>query len=187
MAGQTLKAQTITNLDANPPVRGSAGKFGFGRRMEMSDYVSPGAADDNTSIYKLVRVPSNARDLQVFLESHGTIVTLTGDVTIYYSDLAADEVGKSQGLSGLVNSLNGTSSLFAHSVAMATADTPVEVTNKNAKYDVTLRQKELWDAAGLSSDPGGFFDIVFLPTSTNSLTAGATLAARVSFVAGYWS
>lgn len=177
-----LKGNGITNIDANPPVRPSAGEYGFGSVVMANDYVSPGAADATASTYQLIRVPSNARNLDLELESHGTITTLTGDLTIYYSDATIDFTGSSSGDSGVVNSLSGTSALFAHAKAMSTADTPVNVTNANAKYDVSLRHKALWDAAGLSSDPGGFFDIVFVTTTTNSLTAGATLGLRASFV-----
>lgn len=181
MAGQTLLSTAITNIDANPPVRSTAGKGAAARPMTVNGYVSPGATDDNTSIYRLVRVPSNCTIKQILLESHGTITTLTGSTTLYYSDAPGDYTGISTGKTGLVNSLSGSSALFANATAMATVDTPVDVTNKAGNYSHANRNKELWDAAGLSSDPGGFFDIVFTPTSTNSLTAGATIGATVMY------
>jgi hypothetical protein len=185
MAGQTLYSNSVTGLRATPQTRASAGNNGgFGLVNVATDYVSPGATDDTTSVYHLVHVPSNARNLKVEIESHGTITTLTGDTTIYYSTVTSDFTGAAQGDSGAVNSLTGTSSLFGHATAMATADTPVDVTNKNGAYPMAARGKQLWDAAGLSSDPGGFFSIVFIPTSTNNLTAGATLGARVQYTLG---
>ena len=184
MAGQTLKSVSITNLDATPPVRNSVGNA-FGDMISIADYVSPGATDDTTSIYKLCRVPSNIVLRHLWVESHGTITTLTGDFTIYFSDVTIDFTGSSAGDTGLVNSLNGTNALFAHSQVMATADTPTDVLNKNAKYDVSKRNQPLWQVAGLSSDPGGFFDIVFLPTSVNSLTAGAVLGVNAEGIIPY--
>lgn len=183
---EALKSNSITNIDANPPVRPSAGEYGFGTVVMASDYVSPGATATSPSTYRLLRVPTNARNLKLELESHGTITTLTGDLTIYYSDATIDETGSSQGNTGVVNSLSTTNSLFASAItSMATEDTPVDATNLNGKYPVAARSKALWDAAGLTTDPGGFFDIVFATTATNSLTAGATLGLRASYVIGW--
>lgn len=187
MATETLKTTAITNMDATPPLRATAGKEGPGMRAMVLGSVNPSNAVTSGSLYRLARVPSNVRNLKVSLEVDGTITTLTGDVTLYYSDLSSDEVGSGAGLSGLVNNLSGASALFATAYAAGgqTAGVIQDITNKSGNYGPLARQKELWDAAGLSSDPGGFFDVVFLTTATNSLTAGATLAAEVSYSAPY--
>lgn len=187
MATETIKTAAITNMDASPPVRATAGKDGPGLRVAILGSVLPTTGVTAGSLYQLARVPSNVRNLRVELEVDGTLTTLTGDVTIYYSDLAADEVGISSGKSGLVNSLSGAAALFATAYAAGgqTSGAIVEVTNKSGNYGPLARQKELWDAAGLSQDPGGFFDVVFLTTAASSLTNGATLGAQVGYSAPY--
>lgn len=179
-----LKSSSITNLDATPPVRNTIGNAA-GEMQSICDTVSPGAADTTAFVYRLVRVPTNVILRHLWLESHGTITTLTGDVTLYFSDVTIDFTGTNAGDSGLVNSLSGTSSLFAHAQAMSTADTPVDVINKNGANSIANRNQPLWQMAGLSSDPMGFFDIVFIPTTTNSLTAGAVLGVEAEFIVPY--
>lgn len=184
MTTEAVKSVSITNLDANPPLRGTSGKDGFGRRMEMVDYALPLTGVTTGSTYRLGRIPTNARNVRITLETHGTITTLTGDVGLYYPSQTADEVGKSQGIgTGAVDA-----DFFASALAMSTVDVPTSATNESGTYDTSKRGKEIWDAAGVdTTDPGGFYDVVFTTTATSNLTNGALLGAEISYVPGYLS
>ncbi len=183
MSTETLKSTAITNLDASPPVRSTAGMGGEGFLRSIYGFVAPTTGYLTGSNYLLARVPSNCSIKHVSIDYSGTITTMTGDVTLFYSDETLDQVGASQGNSGVVNSLTTTAALFAHALALGsqTAGAVVDITDQNSAYPPTARNKALWDAAGLSTDPGGMFDIVFMNTSTMNLSA-AKVGLEVQYV-----
>lgn len=177
MTTEALLSTAVTNIDAVPPVRATAGKGGAARLKEVDAYITPTTGKTTGSTYRMVRVPSNCVVKRLTGESHGTITTMTMDVGVYYSDATIDETGSSSTLgTGAVDA-----DFFGSAVVFATGDTPYDVTNESGTYDVSKRNKELWDAAGLSTDPGGFLDICFTSTATHNFTAGAVLGLRVEF------
>jgi hypothetical protein len=192
MATETLKSTAITDLDATPPVRLGNGAGAAYMPQSIEAYVTPTTAVTATSLYRMIRLPSDAIVKKVEVSWTGSgLTTFTADVTVYYSDNTLDMVGIGQGDSGLVNSLSGTSSLFAHAEAVGgfTVGVPTDVTFLNSAaatgYNWTTYTEPLWQAAGLSSDPGGFFDIVFYTTATNSTAATAQIGMKVTFVLPY--
>jgi hypothetical protein len=101
--------------------------------------------------------------------------TFTADITLGYpSAVSNNSAGQDLIASSVVNSLSGAASFFAasHAFASDTAGVPVDVTFKNvgnaAGYKPSTSQKPLWQAAGLSFNPGGMFDIILLTTTNNS-------------------
>lgn len=194
MATETLKSTVVTNLDATPPVRATGGAGSWAYLAEADAYVTPTNGVTTGSLYRMVRLPTTAIVKKVEVQhcniSGATLTTFTADVTLYYSDQTLDMVGAGQGNSGLVNSLNGSASLFANAHAFAgdTAGAFVDVTDSAGNYPASLVNQPLWQAAGLSQDPGGFFDLVFLTDgATNSLTGTVQVAARVQFAMPYAS
>jgi hypothetical protein len=183
MATETLKSAAITSIDANPPVRSTTGKGGAGVLRVKNGFVTPTTGYLTGSNYLMVRVPSNSVVKHVLIDYNGTITTMTGDVTVFYSDETGDEVGKSAGLTGVVNSLSTTAALFGTAIALGsqTAGVVVDITNESGNYPPSARNKELWDACGLTSDPGGAFDIVFMNTSTMNVS-GATVNVEVQYI-----
>ena len=142
MTTEALKSTQITNLDANPPVRATAGLGGGGQLLSVYGQLTPTTGVTTGSTYRFVRLPSNCSVKHVICDYSGTITTFTGDVTLYYSDLAIDEVGSSQLDTGVVNSLSTTAALFAHALALGsqTTDTFVDITNQNGAY---LQRREM--------------------------------------------
>src|SRR5258708_13283269 len=61
MAVVTLKSLGITNLDALPYIPQSTGEGAVGREHIINDQLATGAADSIGSIYRLVRIPTNAK------------------------------------------------------------------------------------------------------------------------------
>lgn len=187
MATETVKSTLITNLDATPPVRATGGYTGGAQvALVCSGDIAPTNGSTSTSVYQMVRLPSTAIVKRITGDFTGTITTFTTDITLHYSDNTLDEVGAGAGNSGLVNSLSGASSLFDQAYAWGggTAGVPVDLTNKSGNYDGDKRNKQLWDAAGLSSDPGGAFDIVLRTTATNNVS-GAKVWLMVEFEMPY--
>ncbi len=182
MTTEALLSTAITNLDATPPVRATGGKGGHGNLRSVYGSVTPTTGYLTGSTYRFARLPSNAVVRHLLVDHTGTITTMTVDITLAYSENANDEVGISAGKTGIVNSLDTTLSLFAHSLDLSaqTAGLVYDVTNQNVALPPGSRNKELWDAAGLTSDPGGFFDILMTDRSTMSLSS-AVIGMEVQY------
>lgn len=166
MAADTLSSQSITNLDAaSSPFLITANTTGVGAAAnlrESSDYVSNTALglQDNTSKYKMVRLPMYAKVKELFLSADArpdTGTALTVNVGAYYSDSAYD---------GTPVALQGTAictTAFASAVAFNSTFRNVDVAQA---WSVANKNLPLWQALGLSANaitgapPAGFIDIV---------------------------
>jgi hypothetical protein len=186
MTTEALKSTAITNADATPPVRSTAGAGGQGNLQSVLGVVTPSNGVTTGSTYRMVRLPSNCYVKHIYWQYSGTLTTWDFDCTIYYSDLGLDETGASEGDTGVVNSLSGSSALFAHAVDAdgATAGVIADITNQNNAYLPAQQNEPLWQAAGLASDPGGFFDVTLVMTDTASVTT-ATVAVEAQFIMPY--
>jgi len=168
-----LKSASITNLDSIPTVANNTGEGAPAFLRVVDDYVTTLSGDNTTSTYKVVRIPSNAVVKSVKIENEAMSA---GDVEVglYYSDSTVD--GTPVGVQGTV--LNAT--FFATSVSLASAAGPTDVTNESGSYTLNLRSEPIWQAAGLTADPGGFLDIV-LTVVTAGITTGARVGIRCDF------
>jgi hypothetical protein len=70
--------------------------------------------------------------------------------------------------------------LFASAQSVASALSKSNVTNQSGNYTVTKQEQPLWQAAGMSADPGGTLDIIVLVTT--ALAAGGLLGLEVQYV-----
>lgn len=167
MGTSALKSAQITNLDANPVVPGQRGVNGPGNVMYVDGYVTAVASDAAGSTYKLVRIPSNAvvKRLTLASEAQGAGKI---NLSVYYSDSTVD--GTQPSLQGVIVPTTG-DQFFASDIDLASAVVPTDVTNESGNYGADKRNKHLWDALGLTADPGGFFDIVAV-VHTTAITTG---------------
>jgi hypothetical protein len=169
MPSENLKTTAITSLDATPPVRTT----NYGQRTQIF-YGSLTVTTGKTSgsVYQMIRLPSHAilHSLKIWLD--GSVTTLDGDVTLYYSDTWADGTD-AHASGGAVAAHVFQTALDLHAIVAATE----YLLGGNIKG--TNLGKMLWQMAGLTSDPGGFFDIVILTTSTNSGAAVINMQAVV--------
>jgi hypothetical protein len=158
MASENLKTTAITNLDATPPVRTT----NYGQRLQAG-YGSLTATTGTTtgSVYQMYRLPSNAILYSILMWLDATVTTFTGDVTLYYSDTWADGTDADAG-TGLV-----AAHIFQTAYAFASETSPQELFLGGNVKGASLGQP-LWQIAGLASDPGGFFDLVIVTTTTTS-------------------
>ena len=63
----------------------------------------------------------------------------------------------------------------------ASAVVPTEVVNESGTYTLDKRKQPLWQAVGLSADPGGYFDIVATVKTTAVTTGTGKFGVRVAY------
>jgi hypothetical protein len=165
MAIVNTKSTAITNRDSSPAVLNDA-RLERGTMKNGFGSVAVGAADSATSYYPLVTVPTTAMVRRVFLTAVTGMTTLAGDVGVYKT--TANSAGVTTGV--VANTSSG--SIFAAAVSAATTQNQADVTNTGTTFPTDKREQPLWQAIGLSSDPGGFFDIGFKVTTANTGAAG---------------
>lgn len=174
MGTSHLKSGAITNLDTIPPLSPTTGEGGPGYLREVSGFVTPVAADAAGSTYQFVRVPSNAKvkSINLTTQAQGAGAIQIG---VYYSDSTVD--GTQPSLQGIVVPTTG-AAFFASDVSLASAinDAPETFQNQATAgaYNASLMNQPLWQALGLASDPGGYFDIVGT-VHTTAVTTGTGL------------
>lgn len=168
------KSTTITNRDATPPVLND-GRLERGSLRSSFQSVAVGAADSATSYYPLVQVPTTAMVRGVLKTSVTGMTTLAGDVGVYKT--TANSAGVTTG----VAANTGSGSIFAAATSFATKQDRVDVTNTSTTYPTDKMEQPLWQAIGLSADPGGYFDIGVKVTTANTGAAGR-LGLEVQYV-----
>lgn len=170
-----LKSLSITNLDASPIVKNTAPNGAQFKMIKIADFVTVTAAGiaASGSTYKMVRLPTNAYLKHVNLAMDSALDTgagsaaLTFDIGVFYSDSTVDGTpAASQGTAVGDNDIAD-----AYSILGGTSFMHVEA----GKWTAAKRQQPLWQAAGLSVDPGGQFDIVV------TVETGANTGAAVAF------
>ena len=171
MAVVKTLSTVITNRDATPPVindarlRGGTLKSGVGS-------VAVGAADSATSYYPLVEVPSTAMVRGVFATNVTGMTTLAGNVGVFKNTKNAN------GVTTGVAANTGSDTIFASAASFAAAQNHVAV---DALLTTDKREQPLWQAIGLTADPGGTFDIGVAVTTANTGAAGR-LGLEVQYV-----
>lgn len=168
MAVEHVKSTPITDLDTVPAVPQTAGEGGPGYLRSVEGYVTVPASSSIDSTFRFVRVPTNAVIKNV-RQTSGAQTDGSWDVGVYYPtigrtglpDLAANAIDQD---------------FFASAVASDAATGVTDITfEAGAGYLRSEWNLPVWQALGLTSDPGGFFDIV--ATVTEAVTTGAAILA----------
>lgn len=166
MATVNTKSTAITNADATQPRIQSqdwiqkAGVFATVATVEVA------AADDNNSVYRMVRVPSGARIHSIAIVSDAITAGTSYDVGVYKT--AGDGAG------AVVDA-----DLFAAALDLSFGNTaPVDITY--AARDIADIEKRLWELLGLTSDPHKDYDICL--TAGTVGTGAGTISLRVEYV-----
>lgn len=164
MAVANTKSTHITNADATPPVL-TQGFIGRGRLEECVGTVETLAADDAASVYRLCRVPSNARITSILLASDAITGASASDVGVYKT------------------AANGGAAVdddfFATDVDISSATAFTEVINEATATDKDKVEKRLWELLSLSVDPMIDYDIC---VTVNDVTAAGTISMKVKYV-----
>lgn len=184
MAAQAnLKSTAITNLDATPPVRPTAGQEG-GRSVAYTVIGKAGPTTDGATtggILRIVRVPSNAIIQSIMYAQEAATTTASFDCGLYFSDANDGTAAANQ---GLVSDAD----CFATAVDTHLTVSWTEIAFEAGTYKASDAVKPIWqlsslvDGAGnaMTSDPGGFFDIVLVNKAT--ISGAATLLLKVDYV-----
>lgn len=174
-----LLSSAITNLNATPPVRTSAGFGGAGILRSITGKTAA-LTTGNTAggIMRMVRLPSNAMVQEVYWAVEAATTTFDCDVGVYYSNAADGTLPANVAAADTaISAARFASAVDMHSVS-TTGWTPC--TFEAGTFLPSKCILPLWSAAGLSADPGGFLDICFTNTST---TSGAPVpSCRVDYV-----
>lgn len=180
MGTSHLKATAITNLDATPFTPNTGGAGAPARLKSVEGFVTTVASDAAGSTYQLVRVPSNAIIKTLLFRSAAQAAGKV-QLSAYYSDSTID--GTAPAKQGLVVPTTG-AGFFADDIDCSSAVTPQDKlgTGTTPGWTMDLWNKRLWDALGLTSDPGGYIDIVAVVHTTAITTGAALLGVSVDFV-----
>jgi len=155
----TKNTDLVANFEASPQVANSAAELaGVLRTAHGSVELAAGDSTDN-DIVMLAPIPSNAAVPQLFVGADDLGGSCTYNVGIYTS-------------AGVVKDED----VFATTVAddAALADVRFEAAN------IDTSRKKMWELAGDTTDPGGYFYIAVTFAATGG-TAG-TLAWNISYV-----
>jgi hypothetical protein len=139
---------------------------GAGATLKCVTGIATGVASSSIdATYQFVRVPSNAKIKRIQFQTQ-TQTAGAGDVGVYYA---------TDGIGGRPTSLlvaNAIDRDFFAAAASLTTTTAQDLTENPiaAAYTPALRNQPLWQAVGLTSDPGGNFDIVL--SLTTAITTG---------------
>lgn len=165
MATESLKSTVITNRDATPVVLSNA-SLANARLHEAIGSVTITSGKTTGSKYTLAQVPSNCRVSQLLVSCPALSASSAADFGVYRS--TAD--------GGAVVS----AALFGSAIDLSSALSNLDITNESTNYTLDKQEQPLWQAAGLSVDPGGVLDIVATTTATNA--AGGLLGIKIRFV-----
>lgn len=165
MAVANTKSTHITNADASPPVLTNS-YIAKGAVCSTVGTVETLAADDASSVYRLVRMPSNAKPLSLLLGTDAITGATQADVGVY----------QTAGNGGAVVDAD----FFATDVDISTAATVfTEVMLEATVTDISKVEKRLWELLGLSADPMRDYDIC---VTVNDVTAAGTISMKALYV-----
>lgn len=176
MGTSALKSAPITNLDATPVIPNTTGEGAPGYVRAVQGYVTAVAADAAGSTYRLARLPSNAKVQALWFESEAQGAGAV-QLGLYYSDSTVD--GTQVANQGAVIDAKFFSDQFSIAAAVLATN---KVFGTGGSNTLDKRNQPIWQAAGLTSDPGGFIDVVATVNTTAITTGTGKLGVCVEFV-----
>lgn len=173
MAVVHVKSTPITNLDATPVVKSTTGQGAAGMLKEVnSGLVTVTASSSIDSTYQMVRVPSDAviKELIAHLGAHTTTGQI--DIGVYYATDDSNQLSEASlaAADAIDQDLFTISVLDVDDQAVYAQLVPggglrvsgsTPAIDENTVWTRAHANQPLWQVLGLSSDPGGNFDICF--------------------------
>ena len=162
MAVANTKSNGITNADATPMVRSSRVLIGAPVLCAVAT-LAVAAADDNDSVYRFVRLPSNAVVLKIDLFNDAITSGTDFDVGIYQT--AAN--------GGALVNVN----TFADAVDLSSARVaPLDITHEAGGDDaIELAEKKLYELLSIATDPQREYDLCMTGVAVGSAAGDITL------------
>lgn len=165
MAVVTVKSTVISNRDAVPAVIND-GRLERGSLRSSHGYVTATNGDSATSKYILASLPSTAMVRQILFSCANLGASSAINLGVYRNT-------KDGGAAV-------SASLFASAQATSAALSNTDVTNQSGSFTLDKQEQPLWQAAGMSADPGGYLDIA--AAVSVSIAATGLLGANVEYV-----
>lgn len=175
MAVDHVKSTTVTNLDASPVVVNTSGLGSAGYLVEVTGSSVAVASSSADSTYRFVRVPTTAKLKSLVFTSQAQGAGKV-DLGLYYpttgptatADLAANAIDQD---------------FFATVIDCASAVVPTDAINESGSNTIDKWNQPLWQAVGLSADPGGLgFDIVATVKTTDVTTGTGKWGVSARYV-----
>lgn len=178
MAVVTTKSPSITNWDALPVFIPTTGEGIEGPMRCITDNVTSVVGDSIGSIYRFVRIPTNAKVKRVLLNIFTASTAGAADIDIAFSDSATD--GTQPALAGGIVQITGPADnkIFASAFTLTATANQKDMTFNTTSFTAVNQNQPLWQvlvglgATQFTTDPGGFFDIVMKLTTAVTVTAG---------------
>ncbi len=163
MAVTNRNSTQVANEVASPAVRNDA-VASDGIKISKLGYVANAADDDATSIHRIMRLPSHCNVRSIKLSTGDATTAGAINLGLYYA------VGHTDSAAGAVIDAD----LFASAFDLTGGPfTRTELVGESGEYALTERIQPLWQAAGLSADPGGYFDLAAtISTTYNGASVG---------------
>jgi len=167
----TLKSTYITDREASPRVLHNPGQGGIGTKQSAYGYIaSVPAALSVLSVIRLVDVPSNSMITSVKVSSDAQTAGAF-NIGVYNTNANG----------GLVAAANS-DAFFTAALNCAAAVLDQEcITKATSLNTIAKRNQPLWQAIGLTADPGGRFDICATVNTTAVTTGLGALAVLVEY------
>lgn len=162
MAVVNTKATAISNADATPLVITNR-IITRGPVFAACGTVEVAAADDDTSVFRFVRVPSNARVISILRSNDAITAGTSYDIGLYQTAQNGGAVASA--------------TVFANVVDLSSAGAQVESRFENSNIDTI--EKRLWELLGLTADPRVDYDIAM--TANTVGTAAGTISLEVRY------
>lgn len=185
MAVVTTKSPSIVNLDASPIITNTIGEGAPGFLRAVNDSVTAVVGDSIASIYRMVRIPTNAKVKRVLVNYLTASTAGATDIDVFFSDSATD--GTQPALSGVVQTTGpADNKLFGAAQVLTSILTQSDKTFAGS-FLPAHQNLPLWQvlvnlgATQFTADPGGFFDVGFKLTTALTVTAGIA-AIEVDYV-----
>lgn len=169
MAVVNTKSVAITNADASPMVITPAFIGGAVLRRKTG-LVEIAAGDDDTSVFRMVRVRSSDVVDRIIIHSDAITAGTAFEVGLHKTAAAGGAVVDAD--------------LFASAITLATASTGAgtDVTYEATATNIDKLEKRIWELLGLTEDPLIEYDLTLTGTTVGS--AAGTVTVRYYYVDG---
>lgn len=163
MAVTNRNSSQIANAVASPAVRNDSTAADAELRSVLG-YVANAADDDATSIHRIARLPSHCSVRSIKLTTGDASTAGAFNLGLYYP------VGHPNSPAGAVIDAD----FFASAFALTNGPySKTELIDESGEYTIAEQILPLWQAAGLSSDPGGYLEVAAtISTTYNGAAVG---------------
>ena len=164
----TLKSVAITGREASPMVKSNPGIGGSSRLRDVySHLLSVTAALSITSVIRMCEIPSNCIVREVIFQSAAQGAGKF-DIGLYRNNRDGGAVVDAD--------------FFASVVDCASAVVRTDVTNESTTYTIAKQDQQIWQAAGMTSDPQSTLDVCLTVVTTDVTTGTGAVGLSVEYV-----